>query len=73
MQLVTGSTVYHLYGSDMSKFIISYPKKEEQTHIATILSDMDTEIESLEKQLSKYKQLKQGLMQNLLTGKIRLV
>jgi len=34
---------------------------------------MDTEIESLEEQLSKYKQVKQGLMQNLLTGKIRLV
>ena len=46
---------------------------EEQTKIATILSDMDTEIETLEKQLAKYKQVKQGLMQNLLTGKIRLV
>ena len=46
---------------------------EEQTHIATILSDMDSEIEALEKKQAKYKQLKQGLMQNLLTGKIRLV
>lgn len=73
MQLVTGSTVYHLYGSDMARFIISYPPLEEQTQISTILSDMDTEIESLEKQLAKYKQVKQGLMQNLLTGKIRLV
>jgi type I restriction enzyme S subunit len=53
---------------------IQVPKtKEEQTEIATILSDMDIEIESLEKQLTKYKQVKQGLMQNLLTGKIRLV
>lgn len=47
--------------------------KEEQTQIATILSDMDTEIEQLEKQLAKYKEIKQGLMQNLLTGKVRLV
>jgi len=49
------------------------PSIKEQTQIVTILSDMDTEIESLEKQLSKYKQVKQGVMQNLLTGKIRLV
>jgi len=52
---------------------ISFPPSiEEQTRIATILSDMDKEIEALEKKLSKYQQLKQGLMQNLLTGKIRL-
>jgi type I restriction enzyme S subunit len=52
---------------------IHFPKyKQEQTHIATILSDMDSEIEALEKKRAKYKQLKQGLMQNLLTGKIRL-
>jgi len=58
----------------LSKFKMVFPKsKEEQNKIATILSDMDTEIESLEKQLAKYKQVKQGLMQNLLTGKIRLV
>ncbi len=54
--------------------IIKVPKsKQEQTRIATILSDMDKEIEALEKQLAKYKQVKQGLMQVLLTGKIRLV
>lgn len=46
---------------------------EEQNHIATILSDLDIEIETLEEKLSKYKSLKQGLMQNLLTGKIRLI
>ncbi|MDD4149577.1 MAG: restriction endonuclease subunit S [Bacteroidales bacterium] len=53
---------------------ITVPKsKEEQSKIAQILSDMDSEIEILGKKLAKYKQLKQGLMQNLLTGKIRLV
>ena len=46
---------------------------EEQTRIATILSDIDNEIDALEKKLSKTKVLKQGLMQQLLTGKIRLV
>jgi len=48
------------------------PTKEEQNYIAKIISDMDSEIEILQKKLAKYKQLKQGLMQNLLTGKIRL-
>ena len=55
------------------EFEIILPSKQEQIRIATILSDMDKEIETLEKQLAKYKQVKQGLMQVLLTGKIRLV
>ena len=45
----------------------------EQDHIAQILSDMDTEIGYLEIQLSKYKMLKTGMMQELLTGKKRLI
>jgi type I restriction enzyme S subunit len=49
------------------------PTKEEQTLIATILSDMDSEILFLQNKLSKARQLKQGMMQQLLTGKIRLV
>jgi len=47
--------------------------RAEQTAIAAILSDMDSEIEQLEKQLAKYRQLKTGMMQELLTGKKRLV
>ncbi|MEJ5315579.1 MAG: restriction endonuclease subunit S [Tenuifilum sp.] len=54
-------------------FEIFVPSKTEQTRIAQILSDMDNEIEALEKQLEKYKMIKQGMMQVLLTGKIRLV
>jgi len=73
MKLVSGSTVYHLYGSDMKDFEISYPKTEEQNEIATILSDMDNEIQALETKLEKYRKIKLGMMQNLLTGKIRLV
>lgn len=52
---------------------IFVPESKEQTRIAAILSDMDNEIEALETKLTKYKQIKQGMMQNLLTGKIRLV
>lgn len=55
------------------KIKLFFPPLEEQTQIATILSDMDLEITQLEEKLAKYKVIKQGLMQNLLTGKIRLV
>lgn len=46
--------------------------KEEQIAIATILSDMDEEIQALDNRLSKTRQIKQGMMQELLTGKTRL-
>lgn len=46
---------------------------KEQKAIAQILSDMDAEIESLEQKLSKYRTIKQGMMQELLTGRIRLI
>ena len=49
------------------------PTKAEQEAIATVLSDMDDEIISLEEKLSKLRQIKQGMMQELLTGRIRLV
>ena len=59
---------------DIGNLPIKTPNNlEEQLNISTILSDMDSEIESLKLQLAKFKELKQGLMQNLLTGKIRLV
>jgi type I restriction enzyme S subunit len=46
---------------------------EEQIAIGDILSDMDSEIDKLEQQLAKYRLVKQGMMQILLTGKVRLV
>ena len=49
------------------------PTHDEQTAIANILSDMDAEVTALEAKLSKARQLKQGMMQYLLTGRIRLV
>lgn len=51
-----------------------FPKTiSEQIRIAQILSDIDAEIDALERQLAKYRLIKQGMMQNLLTGRIRLV
>ena len=52
---------------------VSLPQPEQQNEIATILSDMDAEIQALETKLEKYRKIKLGMMQNLLTGKIRLV
>lgn len=69
-----GSTVatYTIANAKKTKLPLP-PTKEEQTAIATILSDMDSEIAALETKLAKYRQLKTGMMQQLLTGKVRLV
>ena len=58
---------------DIRDFTMPYPKLKERETIAQVLSDMDSEIEQLEKKLVKYQQIKQGMMQELLTGRIRLV
>ncbi|MDL1974479.1 MAG: restriction endonuclease subunit S [Deltaproteobacteria bacterium] len=73
IQNASGSTFLEISPNRIKQIDVSIPNCKKQSHIASILSDMDTEIETLEKKLAKYKQLKQGLMQNLLTGKIRLV
>ena len=51
---------------------VPFPEIDEQTAIAAILSDMDAEIDTLERRLDKTRALKQGMMQQLLTGRIRL-
>ena len=68
-----GDAVVHISGKNLSEIQIPLPpSKAEQTAIAQILSDMDTEIETLKQKRDKYKAIKQGLMQELLTGKTRL-
>lgn len=65
---------HNLTVEDVRKLVIKLPATiEEQTAIASILSDMDNEIEALEQKLEKAHQIKQGMMQQLLTGKIRLM
>jgi type I restriction enzyme S subunit len=69
-----GATINQITNKTLNDFQIPYPPtREEQTAIATILSDMDAEIEKLEQKKDKYVMLKQGMMQKLLTGKIRLI
>lgn len=67
-----GGTIKTITKEALSGFTISYPKIEEQNRIAEILLDMDDEIRALEGKLEKQRMLKQGMMQVLLTGKIRL-
>jgi len=57
----------------LKAYLLPLPSKLEQTAIATVLSDMDTDIQTLQQRLSKTRQIKQGMMQELLTGRIRLV
>lgn len=68
-----GGAMKNLVGMSVFKNTkIPLPTKEEQGAIASILTDMDREIEGLEEKLEKYRQIKQGMMEELLTGKIQL-
>lgn len=59
--------------SALQAYLIPCPTdKDEQSAIATILSDMDSELNALEQKLAKARDVKQGMMQQLLTGRIRL-
>jgi type I restriction enzyme S subunit len=69
----TGSAQLNFGPSHVAKVYISLPSSLEQTAIAEILSDMDAEITVLEAKLAKARHIKQGMMQELLTGRIRLV
>ena len=71
--MAAGSSVQNLNKEKVAQLKLYIPALEEQTAIASILSDMDNEIEALDQKLAKTRQLKQGMMQQLLTGKIRLV
>lgn len=68
-----GATINQITNADFKKFnVILSPNRQEQTAIANVLSSMDKEIETLNTKLEKYRNLKTAMMQQLLTGKIRL-
>jgi type I restriction enzyme, S subunit len=69
----TGSTAKGIQRKKLEKIPIPLPPLSEQKAIAEVLSDMDTEIEALEQKRDKYKKIKQGMMDQLLTGKVRLL
>ena len=72
--LTNSSSQGNIGMGDIEKLIIAFPEELiEQEGIANMFIDIDKEIEVLEHKLSKYQLAKQGMMQQLLTGKIRLV
>ena len=70
---IVGTKVSSVSKASVAQTELVVPDYEEQQAVAEILSNMDSEIEALEQKLAKYRQVKQGMMQQLLTGKIRLV
>ena len=73
LPFIVGTKVSSVSKASVAQTKLTVPKYEEQQAIAAILSDMDDEITELEQKLAKYRQVKLGMMQQLLTGKIRLV
>ncbi len=71
--LLTGSNYPAINSGDVRALQFPFPKYDEQTAIAEVLSDMDAELASLEERRAKTAALKQGMMQELLTGRTRLV
>lgn len=68
-----GDAVVHISSAALGQVSLELPSLDEQTAIATVLSDMDAEIAALERRRDKTRAIKQGMMQQLLTGRVRLV
>jgi len=73
MSLRMGSGLPNIQRKYLSELPLSYPPIPEQAAIAAVLSDMDSEIDALRQRRDKTQMLKQGMMQELLTGRTRLV
>ncbi len=73
LTLAVGQTMASLNTKILKSMFVSLPKIDEQTAIAAVLSDLDAEIVALEERQTKTRALKQGMMQELLTGRTRLV
>ena len=72
-QLAAGTKVLATNRGHIASAEIPLPQPNEQQAIAAVLSDMDAEIQTLESRLTKARAVKEGMMQNLLTGRVRLV
>lgn len=71
-EVIAGSNYPAISNSDVRKLKVMLPTIEEQKAIASVLRDMDAEIQTLESRLAKARAVKEGMMQNLLTGRVRL-
>lgn len=68
-----GATINQITNKDMKALRVILPPEDEQLAISTVLNDMDAEITALEQRLTKTRELKQAMMQELLTGRTRLI
>jgi type I restriction enzyme, S subunit len=68
-----GTSQKHIYRRDFDKLEIPFPLPREQEAIGRIISDIEMEIHTIQQKFNVAKQIKQGMMQELLTGRIRLV
>ncbi len=73
MNLRVGSGLPNIQKKRLLDLCVSYPNTDEQKAISDVLESMDSEIKALTQQLSKYRLIKEGMMQELLTGRIRLI
>jgi type I restriction enzyme S subunit len=68
-----GNAVVHISAAALSRIEVTVPSAPEQTAIAAVLADMDAELSALESRRDRTRDLKQGMMQELLTGRTRLI
>jgi type I restriction enzyme S subunit len=73
MRLAQGDAVVHISSSSLATLSLAVPPLGEQQAIAEVLSDLDSEIEALVAERDKMRLVKQGMMQELLSGRVRLV
>ena len=73
LRVATGMKVFGVSKTALKDLTLPVPSPAEQAAIAAVLSDMDAEIAALEAKLTKTRQLKHGMMHNLLTGRVRLI
>lgn len=71
-EVAQGISIIHINAKVLGKMAISYPQREEQSAIADVIDKMDTEIRSLEAEREKMIQIREGAMNDLLTGRVRL-
>lgn len=69
---ITGNTVKHILASDMKKYLLPCPEKDEQDALANLFCAAEKEITAIEKEIDAWKQKKKALMQLLLTGLVRV-
>ena len=71
-EVAQGISIIHINAKVLSNMIINYPSRDEQAAIADTIDDMDAEIASIEAERKKMIQIREGAMNDLLTGRVRL-